>query len=65
MQRICQINELNGTGSSLKLKRLLLLIQKKLSRDRKSKEEELNLKYQALLQKFHDNPCETTRLETE
>lgn len=64
MRKICQISELNGTGSSLKLKRLLLLIQK-LSRDRKSKEEELNLKYQALLQKFHDNPCETTRLETE
>ena len=49
MRRICQISELNGTGSGLKL----------------NKEEEPNLKYQALLQKFHDNPCETTRPETE
>ena len=37
---------------------------KKLSRDRKSKEE-LDLKYQALLKIFQDNPCETTRIETE
>ena len=42
-----------------------MLIQKKLSRDRKSKEEDLNLKYQALLKIFQDNPCETTRLEAE
>ena len=37
---------------------------KKLSRDRKCKEEELNLKYQALLKVFQDNPCETTRFIT-
>ena len=52
MRKICQISELNGTGSSSKLRRVLLLIQK-------------NLKYQALLKIFQDNPCETTRLETE
>ena len=66
MQKICQISELDGTGSSSKLRQVLLLIQKKLSRDLKSKEEEeLNLKYQALLKIFQDNLCETTRLETE
>ena len=48
-----------------KIKTTSIAYSKKLSRDRKSKEEELNLKYQALLQKFHDNPCETTRLKTE
>ena len=57
MRRICQISELNGTGSSLRLT-TSIAYSKTLSRDRKSKEE-------ALLQKFHDNPCETTRLETE
>ena len=47
------------------IKTTSIAYSKKLSRDRKSKEEELNLKYQTLLQIFHDNPCETTRLETE
>lgn len=65
MQKICQISKLNGIGSSSRLRQVLLLIQKKLSRDRKSKEEDLNLKYQALLKIFQDNPCETTRLEAE
>ena len=65
MRKICQISELNGNGSSSKLRRVLLLIKKKLSIDRKSKEEELNLKYQALLKIFQDNPCETTRVEIE
>ena len=48
-----------------KIKTSSIAYSKKLSRDRKSKEEELNLKYQALLKIFQDNPCETTRLETE
>ena len=48
-----------------KIKTSSIAYPKKLSRDRKSKEEELNLKYQALLKIFQDNPCETTRLETE
>ena len=49
----------------LKIKTSSIAYSKKLSRDRKSKEEELNLKHQALLKIFQDNPCETTRLETE
>ena len=45
-----------------KIKTTSIAYSKKLSRGRKSKEEALNFKYQALLQKFHDNPYETTRL---
>ena len=48
-----------------KIKTSSIAYSKKLSRDRKSKEEELNLKYQALLKIFQDNPCETTRLKAE
>ena len=48
-----------------KIKTSSIAYSKKLSRDRKSKEEELNFKYQVLLKIFQDNPCETTRLETE
>ena len=46
-----------------KIKTSSIAYSKKLSRDRKCKEEELNLKYQTLLKVFPDNPCETTRLK--
>ena len=39
-----------------KIKTSSIAYSKKLSRDRKCKEEELNLKYQALLKVFQDNP---------
>ena len=48
-----------------KIKTSSIAYSKKLSSDQKSKEGNLNLKYQALLKTFQDNPCETTRLETE
>ena len=36
-----------------------------MSKDRQKREEELNSKYQDMLKKFQENPCEATRLETE
>lgn len=36
-----------------------------MSKDRTSEEEELNSRYQDSLIRFHENPSETTRLETE
>ena len=48
-----------------KIKSCSIAYSKVISRVRKGREEELNLKYQALLKIFQENPCETTRQEME
>ncbi len=47
-----------------KIKSSSIAYSKEISRHRKGREE-LNLKYQALLKIFQENPSETTRQETE
>ncbi|KAL9976148.1 hypothetical protein ACROYT_G013405 [Oculina patagonica] len=48
-----------------KIKTSSIIYSKQLSKDRQRREEELNARHQDMLRKFQENPCETTRLETE
>ena len=48
-----------------KIKTSSINYSKQLSKDRQRREKELNSKYQDTLKKLQDNPCETTRSETE
>ena len=48
-----------------KIKTSSINYSKQLSKDRQRREKELNSKYQDTLNKLQDNPCETTRSETE
>ena len=48
-----------------KIKTSSIIYSKKVSKDRKQREKELNFKYQRALKRFQDNPNDATKLESE
>ena len=65
-----EANNLSSTGSKwdwikFKIKTSSIAYSKKVSKDRKQQEEELNFKYQSALKRLQENPNDETRLEAE